>query len=85
MRRISTSVRNSSQASKRRPCKTAAFAQFVTNVIRRSQTKLPAVLVALVYIKRTKPYLSIDLEQWAYERMFLGALIVASKVRLSYL
>lgn len=37
------------------------------------------LIVSLVYIDRAKPHLHIGLEQWALERVFLGALIVASK------
>jgi hypothetical protein len=45
---------------------------------------MPTLLVTLVYIQRAKFHLHIGLEQWALERVFLGALIVASKVcRLS--
>jgi hypothetical protein len=32
-----------------------------------------------VYIARARPHISIALEQWALERVFLGALILASK------
>jgi hypothetical protein len=38
------------------------------------------VLVSLVYIRRATPHLSIGAEQWACERVFLGALILAAKV-----
>ena len=44
---------------------------------------MSTVLATLVYIDRSKPHLHIGLEQWALERVFLGALIVASKVRPS--
>ena len=36
----------------------------------------------LVYVDRARPFLQVAVEQWAHERVFLGALIVASKVRL---
>ena len=39
------------------------------------------LLVALVYIERSKPHLTIATEDWARERVFLGALILAAKVR----
>ena len=58
------------------------FAEFATSVIRKSQVTLPILLVALVYIERSRPHLFIELEQWACERIFLGALVVASKVSL---
>ena len=49
-------------------------------VIQKSQVTLPVILVALVYLERSRPHLFIELEQWACERIFLGALVVASKV-----
>lgn len=57
----------------------AKFAQFVADVVRRAEITVPALLVSLVYIARAKPHLQIALEQWACERVFLGALIVANK------
>ena len=61
----------------------ANFLNFVTNVLTKAEVKVPVLLVALVYIDRAKPHLQIALEQWACERVFLGALISANKVRLS--
>ena len=40
---------------------------------------MATILVTLVYIHRCKPNLSIETEDWAHHRVFLGALIVASK------
>ena len=57
------------------------FLKFVTDVIQKAEVKVPAILVTLVYIDRAKPHLQIALEQWACERVFLGALILANKVR----
>lgn len=57
----------------------AEFAEFVSNVLSRSQVRVPIILVSLVYIHRAMPYLSIGMEQWACERVFLGALISAAK------
>ena len=39
------------------------------------------ILTTLAYLDRARPHLHIALEEWANERVFLGALIVASKVR----
>lgn len=58
----------------------AEFAEFVSNVLSRSEAKVPIVLVSLVYIHRAKPHLSIGTAQWACERVFLGALMLAAKV-----
>ena len=58
----------------------ASFATFVTNVLTRAEVTIPTILVSLVYIDRAKPHLQIALEEWACERVFLGAVMVASKV-----
>lgn len=58
----------------------ARFTNFVSDVIRKAEIKVPALLVTLVYINRAKPHIQIALEQWACERVFLGALILANKV-----
>ncbi|OBZ69245.1 PHO85 cyclin-9 [Grifola frondosa] len=57
----------------------AKFTKFVTDVIYKAEVKVPALLVSLVYIDRAKPHIQIALEQWACERVFLGALILANK------
>jgi hypothetical protein len=58
------------------------FTTFVSNVLTRAEVTLPTLLVALVYINRAKPHLQIALEEWACERVFLGAIMVASKVHI---
>jgi len=57
----------------------SAFTIMVNNVLTRAEVELPVVLATLVYLNRAKPHLHIALEEWANERVFLGALIVASK------
>ena len=56
------------------------FKRFVWDVIRRASVKTPVLLATLVYITRATPHLRIETEDWACERVFLGALVVASKV-----
>ena len=56
------------------------FSKFVTNVLTRAEVTIPVVLVALAYVDRAKPHLHIALEEWACERVFLGAVMLASKV-----
>ena len=46
----------------------------------RAEVEVPVVLATLVYLNRAKAHLHIALEEWANERVFLGALIAASKV-----
>jgi hypothetical protein len=53
----------------------------VNNVVTRAEVEMPVILATLVYLNRAKPHLHIALEEWANERVFLGAIIVASKVR----
>ncbi|KAG1728616.1 uncharacterized protein EDB91DRAFT_1161312 [Suillus paluster] len=55
------------------------FTTFVSNVLTRAEVTIPTLLVSLVYINRAKPHLQIALEEWACERVFLGAIMVASK------
>ncbi|KAF7291384.1 Cyclin N-terminal domain-containing protein [Mycena indigotica] len=57
----------------------SSFTTFVHNVLTRAEVTPATVLASLVYISRARPHLSIALEEWALERVFLGALIVASK------
>ena len=78
MGRPSTSSRGRSVS---RQSSHANFLTFVTNVLTKAEVRVPVLLVALVYIDRAKPHLQIALEQWACERVFLGALILANKVR----
>ena len=57
------------------------FKQFVSNVVRRSQTRTSTVLVALLYLRRAKAHMDIPPVQWVLHRLFVGALILATKVR----
>ena len=72
----STAWNRASSGSRRVP-----FNRFVSDVIRRATVKMPVLLTTLVYVTRAKSYLHIETEDWACERVFLGALMVASKVR----
>ena len=56
------------------------FKRFVYDVIRRASVKMPVLLTTLVYITRAKSHLHIETEDYACERVFLGAIMVASKV-----
>lgn len=65
--------------SDRRSKKRSDFADFIAKVLHAADVKIGTVLVTLVYIQRSKPHLSIETEDWALHRVFLGALILASK------
>ncbi|KAK7019522.1 hypothetical protein R3P38DRAFT_2713529, partial [Favolaschia claudopus] len=56
-----------------------SFRPFLTTVLTRAEVTLPTLLVALVYTARARPHLAIALPSYALERVFLGALICASK------
>lgn len=58
------------------------FMVFAKNVVVRSAATMPVLLGALVYIHRARPYLCIKTKEWAFERVFLGAIMLASKVRV---
>ena len=73
--RPTTSRGRSDQRSKKR----TEFVDFITNVLYIADVKMATILVTLVYIHRSKPHLSIETEEWALHRVFLGALILASK------
>ncbi|KAJ7029416.1 hypothetical protein C8F04DRAFT_1116862 [Mycena alexandri] len=55
------------------------FTPFVQTVLARAEVTAATVITTLVYVARARPHLSVALEEWALERVFLGALIVASK------
>ena len=78
MEHSSTSSRNSSV--RKEAIQVDPFFIFASNVVHRSEVKIPAILVSLVYIKRAKQHLFIQSPEWACERVFLGALILANKV-----
>ncbi|KAJ7608239.1 hypothetical protein FB45DRAFT_763655 [Roridomyces roridus] len=52
---------------------------FVTTVLARAEITTPTILVALSYLARSRPHLGIGRETWAFERVLLGALIIATK------
>lgn len=68
------------RAPARRP-EHAKFADFVNKVLTRAEVTMSTLLACLAYIDRARPHLHIGMEEWALERVFLGALIVSSKVR----
>lgn len=65
-----------------RPLKNAYFVNFVQNVLTKSRVGMSTLLVTLSYIDRVRSKLVITHREWACERVFLGALILARKVWL---
>ncbi|KAJ7633149.1 hypothetical protein FB45DRAFT_522921 [Roridomyces roridus] len=65
--------------SRGRSSRRGKFTKMVSAVLSRAEVSVATVLVALVYVSRARPHLSIALEDWALERVFLGALVTASK------
>lgn len=84
--RPSSSARGRSQGTpdSRRTVHTE-FAAFAKTVIERAGVQLPVLFGTLVYLDRARPHLQLSLEEWACERVFLGALICANKVRFVYI
>ncbi|KAJ4001281.1 hypothetical protein F5050DRAFT_1803364 [Lentinula boryana] len=53
---------------------------FVKRVLRKSRATMAEVLATLAYVNRARPYLQVSSDsKYPFERVFLGALIVASK------
>lgn len=78
--RPSTSARG--RPNTRRRSAAAEFAGFAKQVIERAGIGMPGLLGTLVYLDRAKPHLQLSLEEWACERVFLGALICSNKVSI---
>ncbi|KAJ6609632.1 hypothetical protein B0H10DRAFT_1813275 [Mycena sp. CBHHK59/15] len=55
------------------------FEALVSRVLHSAEVEIATVLVTVAYVTRAKEHLQITLEHWALERLFLGALVVASK------
>ncbi|KAF9043752.1 hypothetical protein BDZ89DRAFT_1059193 [Hymenopellis radicata] len=55
------------------------FTAFVVNVLAGADVTMSVILTTLVYLTRSKPHLRIPVDEFALERVFLGALIIASK------
>ncbi|KIP08470.1 hypothetical protein PHLGIDRAFT_41021, partial [Phlebiopsis gigantea 11061_1 CR5-6] len=78
--RPSSSVRGRSHPSaESRRAVYAEFTSFARTVIERAGVQLPVLLGTLVYLDRARPHLQLSLEEWACERVFLGALICSNK------
>lgn len=60
------------------------FAKFVSKILWSVGATMQVVVVALVYLDRARPFLCLSVEEWALERVFLGALITAAKVGLIF-
>ena len=71
---------SSSRGRESRRPESAGFAEFAANVIGRAEIPTTVLLVTLIYIYRSRPHLSVEAEEWALHRVFLGALVLASKV-----
>ncbi|KAI0784422.1 hypothetical protein C8Q75DRAFT_810198 [Abortiporus biennis] len=70
---------NGSSAPSIRHSEVAEFSKLVTQVIHRAKVQMPVILATVVYIKRARKHLEVSRTQYALERTFLGALIVANK------
>ena len=57
--------------------------ELIQRVIASAKVPITVVLVLLAYIDRCKPHLRVAFDAYVHERIFLGALIVAAKVRFT--
>ncbi|KAF9521701.1 hypothetical protein CPB83DRAFT_731240, partial [Crepidotus variabilis] len=55
------------------------FVDLVKRVLRAAEITMPTLLVTLVYLERAKTVIEIPEDKMTLERVFLGALITASK------
>lgn len=55
------------------------FTKFVGRVLETAEVSVTDILVTLVYLRRARAHLSVDTEEWALHRVFLGALLLAHK------
>ncbi|KAI0922034.1 hypothetical protein AcW1_004146 [Taiwanofungus camphoratus] len=59
--------------------KTAFFINFVKNVVAKSSISMGVLLVALSYVDRVRPRVTLGSTEWACEKLFLGAVMAAVK------
>ncbi|KAJ7862778.1 hypothetical protein B0H14DRAFT_2349329 [Mycena olivaceomarginata] len=71
---VEATVEHAMQRSLSLKTKCAAdFMDLVSRVLARAEVGMLTLLVAVVYVGRAKCHLQIAFEQWALERVFLGA------------
>lgn len=56
------------------------FRHFVDTIIKRAEATVPMLLATIAYVARAKAVIAIAKPDWAYERVFLGSLVLACKV-----
>jgi len=66
-----------------RTSKNKEFTTFVERVLDTAEVSITDILVTFIYMRRARAHLSIETEEWALHRVFLGALVLAHKVRRS--
>ena len=74
---VPTTSRGRSSA---RTTRNKEFTKFVERVLDAADTSITDILATLVYMRKARAHLSIETEDWALHRVFLGALILAHKV-----
>ncbi|KAF9789773.1 hypothetical protein BJ322DRAFT_975719, partial [Thelephora terrestris] len=55
------------------------FSKFVQRILQTAEVSNTDILVTLIYLRRARAHLSVDTEEWALHRVFLGALLLAHK------
>ncbi|KAI0715527.1 hypothetical protein C8T65DRAFT_806019 [Cerioporus squamosus] len=76
---VHSAVDNPSGYNQCQPAQRSKFLRFATTVIHNAKVEAPTLLVALLYVARAKPWARMTEQQYAYERVLLGALIISHK------
>ncbi|KAH9843759.1 uncharacterized protein C8Q71DRAFT_852284 [Rhodofomes roseus] len=64
--------------------KTAFFCDFAQSIIRRSGVPVPVILTCLAYVEKASRVMEPMPIDWACERVFLGALLLAARSTAEY-
>ena len=79
---VSAALDRSWHEGQQRSLNTPFLLPFVQNVLTKNRVSAATVLVALVYLDRSRKNLRVSAGFWACERALIGAMILANKVRI---
>lgn len=79
---VSAALDRSWDEGQQRSLRTPFLLPFVQNVLTKNRVSVATILVALVYLDRSRKNLRVSAGFWACERALVGAMILANKVRI---
>lgn len=79
---VSAALDRSWEQGQKQSLRNPLLRPFVQCVLTKNRLSLATVLVALVYLERSRKNLRVSIGFWACERALVGALILANKVRI---